>query len=552
MGYKELMPSHALAHFLEKCAVNYSLESGFTGGPNHSPGYHTTIPDGVWVHSTRLNFDYALALLESNSAPNLERAAAVLERLLDLQDTDPVHGTYGIWPWFTEEPLPKMAPPDWNWADFCGARLAHMLLEYPDRLSPALRARTAEALGHAGWAIFRRNVQPGYTNIAIMGGGVALFAGAILGEAQLVQYGRRRLERFVEYTAEHGDFNEYNSPAYTTIALEEVERILQLARDEAARDSAEAIRRHAWKVIAEHYHPATGQWAGPHSRTYSDTLTADKYAFLETRLGFALKPGGERVEEPWSPIRSLPCPAEIRDRFRRLPEPEVRLRQRFDLRLVAAEDRSLWGSTWLTEGATLASINSGSFWTQSRPLVGYWNAGDEQPAVLRTRFLHDGRDFASALISNAQAGPRVLSGISFSLDRGDFHPSLDRSKRPVFPSHDLRLRFELTHASARAEQTGGNQFQLSAGEYRAEIHALPGRFGPHEVRWELGGEAGRVWLDGICYAGPRADIDLAVTTPVSLVTGLEIVAAGETGTEASPRIEGKEVVWGKELKLAVE
>jgi hypothetical protein len=34
---------------------------------------------------------------------------------------------YGIWPWLAEESLAEMAPPDWNWADFCGMRLALVL-----------------------------------------------------------------------------------------------------------------------------------------------------------------------------------------------------------------------------------------------------------------------------------------------------------------------------------------------------------------------------------------------------------------------------------------
>jgi hypothetical protein len=77
-----------------------------------------------------------------------------------------------------------------------------------------------------------------YTNIAIMGGGVCAAAGEMLGEAGLLDYGRRRLQRMVEHTAYHGGFNEYNSPTYTMVALWETERTLHLVRDPAVREAA--------------------------------------------------------------------------------------------------------------------------------------------------------------------------------------------------------------------------------------------------------------------------------------------------------------------------
>ena len=111
------------------------------------PDYHTRVPQGAWVHPTRESLDYALELLRSGRKG---QAAAIVSEVLSLQDTDPTSKTYGIWPWLLEEPLAEMDPPDWNWADFCGARLAQLLVEHagdlPEDLIQEARGRASATL----------------------------------------------------------------------------------------------------------------------------------------------------------------------------------------------------------------------------------------------------------------------------------------------------------------------------------------------------------------------------------------------------------------------
>ena len=120
------------------------------------PGYHTRVPNGAWAHPTRESLAYALDLLRTGEGWRVERAATIVRQVLTLQDTDPLSPTYGIWPWLLEEPLAAMAPPDWNWADFCGALLAEMLAVEGDALPGDLAAEMRASLGHAAWSIFRR------------------------------------------------------------------------------------------------------------------------------------------------------------------------------------------------------------------------------------------------------------------------------------------------------------------------------------------------------------------------------------------------------------
>ncbi|MGE5296531.1 MAG: hypothetical protein ACM3VT_17060, partial [Solirubrobacterales bacterium] len=129
-----------------------------------SPGYHTTLTSGV-VHRTRESLRYAVALLDSDQVDRLPRAQAILSRVIALQDQDPNSPTYGVWPWFLEEPLSRMSPPDLNWADFCGVQLLQVVVDHIDRLPEDLRQKVRDAALHAARAIQRRNVGPEYTNI---------------------------------------------------------------------------------------------------------------------------------------------------------------------------------------------------------------------------------------------------------------------------------------------------------------------------------------------------------------------------------------------------
>ena len=244
------------------------------------PGYHSRIPEGARVHAVVPSLKYALVLLKGSNRALDQRAIDIISKILPLQELDSSLPTYGIWPWLLEEPLSKMSPPDWNWADFCGGILLLVLKDHSGQIPASLKGLIREALGHAAWSIFRRNVLPGYTNICIMGAGIAAATGECLGEPRLVEYGRRRLQSMVRSTEYHESFEEYNSPFYTLVALEELDRILYLVTDSETRRAAEWLHAFGWQMVADHFHPGSGQWAGPHSRSYSDLLTEAAARYL--------------------------------------------------------------------------------------------------------------------------------------------------------------------------------------------------------------------------------------------------------------------------------
>ena len=509
----------------------YSDKHSMLGLSWNGPDYHTRVPNGAWVHPTRESLDYALRLLQSGRK---ERAAVIVSKVLTLQDTDPTSKTYGIWPWLLEEPLAEMDPPDWNWADFCGARLAQLLVEHASDLPEDLVGATRTALGHAAASIFRRNVGPAYTNIAVMGAGVTLTAGELLGEPRLADYGRRRLRNIVEHTKHHGGFNEYNSPTYTVVTLIECERMLQLIRDSSARADAERLRRIAWRTIAEHYPPGTPQWAGPHSRAYSDRLDAGIAGYLSARTGVEVLP------HPTSGVRDrlegtapLPCPDDLVDRFRSPAREETELRSTFIRR---DGDESTLGTTWMSEEACLGSVSSDNLWDQRRVLLGYWRTEREPAVVLRLRFLHDGRDFSSACVRNVQSGPRILSAVGLLTGMGDAHHQLDVPASGTFDAEDFRVRYQLVGNGVAGRELGDGRFELYAGSHRAVIQTAPGRFGPHELAWKMERAEGRIYLDGVCYRGPRQRFDPVELGEVVIVSGLELLRADQPPAAKGPEV----------------
>jgi hypothetical protein len=510
----------------------YSDEHSMLGLSWKGPDYHTRVPQGAWVHPTRESLDYALALLRSGRK---ERAAAIVSKVLSLQDTDPTSKTYGIWPWLLEEPLAEMDPPDWNWADFCGARLAQLLVEHAGDLPGRLIQDTQRGLGHAAASIFRRNVGPEYTNIAVMGAGVTLAAGELLDEPRLAAYGRRRLRNIVDHTEHHGGFNEYNSPTYTIVTLAECERMLQLVRDPEARTDAERLRRTAWQTIAEHYHIGTNQWAGPHSRAYSDRLDAGIAGYLSERIGIEVRPHPAAVlRDSFEGTAPLTCPAGLLDRFRSPASEETELHSTF-IRHGGKVD-SILGTTWMSEDACLGSVNRDNLWDQRRVVLGYWRTEVDPAVVLRLRFLHDGRDFSSACARNAQSGPRILSAVGLLTGMGDAHHQLDVPASGTFDAEDFRVRYQLVGEGVAGRELGDGRFELSAGSHRAVIHTTPGRFGPHELAWELEHAEGRVCLDGVCYRGPRQRFDPAELGEVVTVAGLELLRDDQAPSVSGPAV----------------
>ncbi len=527
----------AFLQALQKEDANYDASQQMLRTPYSSPGYHTTLTGG-YVHSTRGSLDYAVALLDSGDPERFKRAEAVLRRVIALQDQDPNSPTYGIWSWFLEEPLERMSPPDWNWADFCGTQLLQVAIDHMDRLAPELQQQVRDSILHAARSIQRRNVGPGYTNIALMGTYVTLVAGERFNVPELADYGRQRLRRFREYTREKGSFTEYNSPTYTMVAIEEISRMMQHVRDTEAQRLLKELNEFAWRHVARRFHPPTKQWAGPHSRAYSTLLGPSTLAAIQRATGgkVSFLPESEAWESIDAQRLALQCPTEFYGHFLKLDVAREEI-EMFEKNPRAEHD--IVGTTYLHAQFALGSVNIGDFWNQRHGVIGYWTT-PAGPSALRLRFLHDDYDYASASLFSVQNKGDILGAVLFATDRGDTHISLDRVLNATITAKDLRLRLQFEGAIrdlklpplATTEKMRIHEpVRFSCGPLEGLFCVPAIEFAGLPVRLETGRDAESAWIDLILYRGPARPFDFRTIKEAALVFTLSLFpSANSFGT----------------------
>lgn len=474
--------------------------------PFTSPGYHTTLRNVEYVYPIRESLDYALAILDCDVNQYKGRALDILRTVLSLQDQDVDSPTFGIWSWYYDESLDQMSPPDWNWADFIGKRLLLVLIRHGSHLPADLRQLTQQAICNSCEAIIKRNVGPDYTNIAIMGAFVTLIAGEWLEHPEFLNYGLHRLRRLYDYSMQTGAFLEYNSPAYSTVAILELSALATYTHTEEARQLANELLDATWLMIAEHFHPLLKEWSGPHARSYRTFLAPLHLSFLQ----MACKGNVPFVNEEQFRYGSdwyghgVVCPERLYGLFTSIGVRELRQ----DLPAYH-EFRTRKAYTYMTPEYSLGSFNHNVMWKQCRNLLGYVQSADQAYSYVHLRVLHDGYDFCSAVFTSEQKHDSVLYGIQFALDGGDTHVNLDPIHGRMRAS-DLRIRIEIGSTGELPvwEKCGEDRFLTKLGETRVLVQALHGAMnGFGDFRWNIAQDGNTVGLDYILYEGEPSEID---------------------------------------------
>ncbi len=438
-------------------------------GPEYR--YHTRMRE-CRVHPTRDSLEYALYLLEEGSPQRVERAKKILQRVLALQVTNPELQWYGIWGWYEEEPPDRMAPADWNWADFNGSLLLLVEFRHGAKLGEPLRAQVREAILHAAQSIRRRNVSMAYTNIAVMGTFVTLAAAELLDDSDLLNYAQDRLQRLAAQIDETGSFAEYNSPTYSRVTIANLTRIRMYVRNEEARRRAANIERRAWLHTAVHWDAARKQFTGPMSRCYANDagypLWIEKA--LQGRLGLA-KPDQHSGADGDVGILDYRCPADLAGRFLK-PAAGTEHRELF----IASPPAT--GTTYFANRYSLGSVNRGDFWVQRRPLLAYFGDASRPARVVQMRVVKDGYDFASALLFAVQKEGRVLGLINFRSPGGDKHPSLDPIKDGQFACGRLFVELDFEGLPESFQHNAGTGIvDVSSPLLRARYRICSAQFG---------------------------------------------------------------------------
>ncbi len=471
--------------------------------------YHTNLIDTT-AHPFRELTYYAADLMDSGLPEYQQRAFDIFRTVIAHQDQDSTHDTYGIWSYHLEEMLPQMNTPDWNWADFIAVPMLETYMKHHAALPPALRQSMEEAIIHASRSIERRDVKPGYTNIAIMGTLATHLSAHLFDLPDLKEYAAMRLRRFYDYTTELQGFAEYNSPTYTRVALDELCRMQQYILDEEARQMIDFCYLAGWEVLATHFHPPSGQLAGPHSRSYSTLLRKGFYDFLYGASQDQIDYQQAQLPVDYYKLQHR-MPESLVHKFRRLPAARV------ERTTFSTGDNPVVGYTYLHPQYCISSVNRSTTWQQRRPLVAYWGT-PEQPRYLQPKLLHDGVEFAAGNIFSTQVGNAVLTTLNFATDGGDYHISIDRLPDGVFRARDLRLRFELGGAPLLDSLTvDGRAITLRDGEVQLDIKLLQTLFDRQETQEiETGYDEGRCWVEVVLYAGEEKAFDLKEMSQAAL------------------------------------
>ncbi|MDF2926163.1 MAG: hypothetical protein K0R57_5077 [Paenibacillaceae bacterium] len=502
--------------------------------------YHTALkPDRhPEVYHLLGSSNYAFDLLETGEQADLERASLILHTVVLQQDRDPARDTYGIWPYFYEEPLDEMDRPDWNMADFHGKRLILVLRKHGDRLSAGLVRQIREAIAHACRAIIKRNMGPHYTNIAIMGAFVTLVGGELLGEGLFRDYGLSRLKRFYDFTFGIGTFSEYNSPDYTPIAIRELHSIHEETSLPEAKALASQLLDLAWRMAGEHYHAGTGEWSGPHSRTYRTMLSPNQHGFLAEAM----------LDETFEFGENVRCPAEYRGLFtsnkpRSFAEPTL------------AEEQAgyqVYATLYQDERLSLGSFDKGVMWNQRRNLIAYVQTPGGA-VYMQLQFLMNGRDFCSAMYAGAQYRTEALFGFNLLTDNGAWHSDLDKIDGR-FRADDLRIRLRIGGAVGELPDPvclDGKRAELQLGGVRLAVQPVLEEADYAELCLEASRDAEGVYLDYVVYSGEEISFDFHTVSRAVWLFALainedgrlpEVAVAGNSGRVQAAAVYGAETI----------
>jgi hypothetical protein len=498
---------------------------------------------GQRAHPTRESIDFAAELLEANEPRYREMACQIIRKVLSLQDTNRWHLTFGLWPWYAEEPLSKMFMPDFNWAAFIGKTLLYIMIHHADQLPTDLRADVREAILRACTCIRRRPLHVSYTNIASMCSYVTLVAGERLGDPKSLVHGRWLFDKWYDYTMYHGSFTEFNSPTYTRVALEVVSRMLADFLDPVRRAKAERINRMLWTHVARRFHAPTWQWAGPYSRAYGELPGSGFDGLIRPTPdgGAEFVPPAELgldVTDWCAPYR--PPRDELAHYLKPLTKPreEVEVFFKGGQRLLNGlgnvggrfKRDPIVGTTCLHPRFALGTVNLMDFWEQHRNLIAYWGTR-EKPAYMTMRCMNGEHGFCSAFFACAQRMGDVLAGVTFATDFGNRFIDLD-----VLPNHtliceSLRIEFggHLADAVVPDHFDLAQQFVVTDRGMRMWLRYVGGSFAGQEPSAEVIRARHHVTLVLNLYKGPTRSFCLpSLKEAVSLFAlSLGDDAAGE-------------------------
>lgn len=493
--------------------------------------YHIDSPPGTIVHDVRASFGYARQLLNLGDTESVQRAIAILEKTVPLQDKDVNSKTCGVWPYFPEEPLAtKIAPTDYNWADFNATTLLDIYMENHQQLPDTLVLDIEKSLVLAAKSIKKRDIGWGYTNISLMGSYVTYMVSHMFNLEGMQTYSINRFQKFYEQTLNLGGFLEYNSPTYNKVALDIILQMKEHIVEPSVKVKIDSMYAVGWDMIARHYHKPTMQWSGPHSRSYATLLKSASYSFLREATKGVVNHPNETASLYDINNKKHQVPSYL------IPYFEDPVYPRLERDTIFEGEPEIVLTSYLTDDYVISSASFSTMWNQRRPLLAYWGT-PEQTKYLQLRFLHDGYDFCTATLYSQQKDNKILAAINMAEMSGDKHPLIHIIEDGKFKAKDLRLRFEfgnvaLDNLTIPTTITGSTLINIEGVQW--QLHMVETVFDANEIYWEKGQDINSAWLDLVIFNGKEAEFDLSEIEKAFICFGLEITTDTEDVLHTAP------------------
>lgn len=402
----------------------------------HKGTFYTSLSGDY--HVVRESIFYGIGLMYVNPEKNAPIVSKLIRQVCALEDCDENSRTYGVWPLYMEEPVQTRERPDWNWSDFCAKGLLQFIIDYSGYFEAGLIDEVKHAVVCAARAIKKRDVNPSYTNISVMGSYVTLAAGEYLGDSEMTEYAKGRFKKLFCYNMLNGCVSEYNSPTYTIEALTDLSLIRKHIHDEEIREMTDLLLDMQWKYTMEHFCAENKQWTGPHSRCYETIQGKRLLSFLQVGLGerFRIIEDGDFEPEPMWVQSGMEIPEQY------IAYAAVRGIKSFMRHAVLNDEIYVQASMWRNGCRSIGSFSFCDFWTQRRPVIAYWG-GEAFPRYMRLRLMHDDFDFTSGLLKTVQADNLVIGSVVLCNDHGDRHFNLDPICHKQISAEYIALRFEI-------------------------------------------------------------------------------------------------------------
>lgn len=229
-------------------------------------------------HTVRNTIWYALGLLQQAQDERAHKAIrAVLRYQYDTPDKI-YHGTFKRTPIEPDPPEKNEIWKDYdpNWREFIGSVFLIMLRDFD--LPEALQAEMWTAIQKAAEGAYTRNIDPAYSNIALMSALLLDHAGKHFGKTEWRERAEGLAHHIYALFEPNACFWEYNSPTYYGVDL----YALSLWRDYGLTESFTSLgtkmEAALWQDIALFYHADLKNLCGPYDRSYGMDLT--QYAGL--------------------------------------------------------------------------------------------------------------------------------------------------------------------------------------------------------------------------------------------------------------------------------